>query len=83
MPITDQWPVSIPMLRLPDLDLSSLTPPFEGFFVGGEIEINVLALDSSTDILDTSPAIAWNMHNGAEGVEVGVRGDRTPVHARA
>ena len=65
--------------RFPDLDLLVLAAPFERLFVGGEEEVDVFAFDGPADILDAAPAIAGNVHDGAEGVVARVGGDRAPA----
>ena len=48
-------------LRLPDFDVPTLPAPLERLFVGGEVEVDVLALDGAADVLDAPLAIAGGM----------------------
>ena len=47
--------------------------------MGGEVEVDVLPFDAAADVFDAPPAVAGNIHDGAEGIVAGVGGDRPPV----
>lgn len=71
------------LLRRPDLDLFLFAAPFQRLAVGGEIEVDVHALDGAADILDAPPSIVGDKHDGAEGIVAGVGGDGAPVGLRS
>jgi len=66
-------------LRFPDSDLFPFAPPFESFAMGGEVEVDVLALNRATNILDAPPSVTGDVHNCAERIVCCVGSNRSPV----
>ena len=73
------WSLRLFVAGLPYFNGFPFASPFEGFAVGGKVEVDVLAFNSAPNIFDAPPAIAGNLHDSSKGIVAGVGGNGAPV----
>ena len=67
----------------PNEDLFFLSAPFDGFLVGVEKEIDMVAFNGASDVFDASPAIAGNLDDCTVGKEASVGSNGASYGARS